>query len=219
VQHWFTYPNIDPVALRLGPLAVHWYGISYLVGFIAVGLWMARPAGLRRLGLTAEGVQDFLFYALVGVLLGGRTFFVIADVVTKHDANFYFGDMPRSLINVIAVWNGGMGFFGGLIGVIVAIALFVRKHPGLTFPVLADEVVVMLPIGLALTRIVNFINDELVGNLCVPDHPWCIKFPSADGYRYPSQIFESMLDIAVLPIVLFVYRRRPPVKGPTARSV
>jgi phosphatidylglycerol:prolipoprotein diacylglycerol transferase len=197
VQHWFTYPNIDPVALRLGPLAVHWYGISYLVGFIAVGLWMARPAGLRRLGLTAEGVQDFLFYALVGVLLGGRTFFVIADVVTKHDANFYFGDMPRSLINVIAVWNGGMGFFGGLIGVIVAIAL-------------ADEVVVMLPIGLALTRIVNFINDELVGNLCVPDHPWCIKFPSADGYRYPSQIFESMLDIAVLPIVLFVYRRRPP---------
>ncbi len=210
MQHWFTYPNIDPVALRLGPLAVHWYGISYLVGFIAVGLWMARPAGLRRLGLTSEGVQDFLFYALVGVLLGGRTFFVIADIVTKHDANFYFGDMPRSLINVIAVWNGGMGFFGGLIGVIVAIALFVRKHPGLTFPVLADEVVVMLPIGLSLTRIVNFINDELVGNLCVPDHPWCIKFPSADGYRYPSQIFESLLDIAVLPIVLFVYRRRPP---------
>jgi phosphatidylglycerol:prolipoprotein diacylglycerol transferase len=171
---------------------------------------MARPAGRRRLGLTAEGVQDFLFYALIGVLVGGRTFFVIADIVTKHDANFYFGDAPRSLLNLIAVWNGGMGFFGGLIGVLVAIVLFVRKHPGLTFAVLADEVVVMLPIGLALTRVVNFINDELVGNLCAPDRPWCIKFPSADGYRYPSQIFESALDIAVLPIVYLVYRRRPP---------
>jgi phosphatidylglycerol:prolipoprotein diacylglycerol transferase len=103
-----------------------------------------------------------------------------------------------------------MGFFGGLIGVIVAVALFVRKHPWLTFGVLADEVVVLLPVGLALTRIVNFINDELVGNLCVPDRPWCMKFPSADGYRYPSQIFESLLDIAVLPIVYLVYRRRPP---------
>jgi len=210
VQHWFTYPNIDPIAFRLGPLAVHWYGLSYLAGFFAVGAWMARPAGRRRLGLSVDGVQDFLVYALVGVLAGGRIFFVLADIVTKGDAAFYFGDMPRSLINVIAVWNGGMGFFGGLLGVIAAIALFIRKHPWLTFGVLADEVVVMLPVGLALTRVVNFINDELVGNLCVPDHPWCLKFPSADGYRYPSQIFEALLDIAVLPIVLLVYRRRPP---------
>jgi len=210
VQHWFTYPNIDPVAVHLGPLAIHWYGLSYLVGFIAVGAWMARPAGRRRLGLTFEGVQDFLVYALIGVLVGGRTFFVIADIVTKHDAPLYFGDMPRSLINVVAVWNGGMGFFGGLIGVIIAIALFIRKHPWLTFGVLGDEVVVLLPIGIALTRIVNFINDELVGNVCAPDHPWCVKFPSAPGYRYPSQVFEAILDIAVLPIVYFVYRRRPP---------
>ncbi len=210
VRHWFSYPNIDPVAFRLGPLAVHWYGLSYLIGFVAVGAWMTRPAGRRRLGLSFDGVQDFLVYALVGVLIGGRAFFVIADIVTKHDAALYFGDMPRSLINVIAVWNGGMGFFGGLIGVIVAVALFVRKHPWLTFGVLADEVVVLLPVGLALTRIVNFINDELVGNVCAPDRPWCMKFPSADGYRYPSQIFEALLDIAVLPIVYFVYRRRPP---------
>jgi phosphatidylglycerol:prolipoprotein diacylglycerol transferase len=212
VQHWFTYPNISPVAVHLGPLSIHWYGLSYLAGFLAVGAWMSRPAGRRRLGLTSDGVQDFLVYALAGVLLGGRTFFVIADIVTKHDASLYFGNMPGSLINVIAVWNGGMGFFGGLIGVIVAIALFIRKHPGLTFSVLADEVVVLLPIGLALTRIVNFINNELWGNLCVPDHPWCIEFPppAPGGYRYPSQIFESALDIAVLPIVYFVYKRRPP---------
>jgi len=210
VQHWFTYPNIDPVAFRLGPLAVHWYGLSYLAGFLAVGAWLARPKGRVRLGLRVDGVQDFLVYALVGVLVGGRTFFVIADIVTKHDAAQYFGDMPRRLINVVAVWNGGMGFFGGLIGVIVALALFVRKHPWLRFGVLADEVVVMLPVGLALTRCVNFINDELVGNVCRPDHPYCIKFPSADGYRYPSQLFEGAMDLAVLPIVYAVYRRRPP---------
>jgi phosphatidylglycerol:prolipoprotein diacylglycerol transferase len=210
VQHWFTYPNIDPVALRLGPLAIHWYGLSYLAGFIAVGLWMNRPAGRRRLGLSSDGIQDFLVYALAGVLIGGRVFFVLADIVTKHQAALYFGDMPFSLINLIAVWNGGMGFFGGLIGVIIAIAVFIRRHPGLTFSVLADEVVVVLPVGIALTRCVNFINDELVGNVCDPDRPWCIKFPSADGYRYPSQLFEGILDILVLPIVLLVYRRRPP---------
>jgi len=210
VQHWFTYPNIDPVAFRLGPLAIHWYGLSYLVGFLAVGLWMARPAGRKRLGLTVEQVQDFLVYALGGVLIGGRLFFIFADIVTKHTASQYFGDMPRSLINIIAVWNGGMGFYGGLIGVIVAIVLFIRRHPQVRFPVLADETVVLLPVGLALTRIVNFVNDELVGNICNPDQPFCIKFPSADGYRYPSQIFESILDILVLPVILLLYRRRPP---------
>jgi phosphatidylglycerol:prolipoprotein diacylglycerol transferase len=210
VQHWFSYPNIDPVAFRIGPLAVHWYGLSYLIGFLCVGVWLARPEGRRRLGLTVEGVQDLLFYALVGVLVGGRLFFVIADIVTKHDASLYFGDAPRSWLNLIAVWNGGMGFFGGLIGVLVAMLLFVRRHPQVRFSVLADEVAVMLPIGIALTRVVNFINDELWGNVCVPDHPWCIKFPNVDGYRYPSQIFEAILDIAVLPIVYFIYRRRPP---------
>jgi len=221
VQHWFTYPNIDPVAFRIGPLAVHWYGLSYLAGFIAVGLWMAWPRHRRRLGLTVEQVQDFLVYSLVGVLVGGRLFFVLADIVTKHDAAYYFGDMPRSLWNLIAVWNGGMGFFGGLLGVIVAMVFFVRRQqrgaeragqtgPVLTFSILADEVVMMLPFGLALTRIVNFINDELVGNICNPDRPWCLKFPSADGYRYPSQIFEAILDILVLPILLVLYSRRPP---------
>jgi len=224
VQHWFTYPNIDPVAFRIGPLAVHWYGLSYLAGFIAVFLWMSRPAHRRRLGLTVEQIQDFLVYSLVGVLVGGRLFFVFADIVTKNDASYYFGEMPKSLWNLIAVWNGGMGFFGGLIGVIVAMALFVRRQqlraahfglsgPVLTFSILADEVVMMLPIGLALTRVVNFINDELWGNVCKPDRPWCMTFPGAPppaGPRYPSQIFEAVLDLLVLPIIFVLYRRRPP---------
>jgi len=210
MQHWFTYPtNIDPVAIHLGPLRVHWYGIAYLVAFLCVNLWMSRPAGQRRLGLTREQIQDFLFYALVGVLVGGRTFFVINDIISKHDASFYFSNP----INFIAVWNGGMAFHGGLVGVLIAMWLFVRKHPGLKYTVLGDEVVMMLPVGITLVRIVNFINDELWGDVCNPDRPWCLRFPNAPDqgtlYRHPSQIYEAILDILTLPILLIVYRLKP----------
>jgi len=205
MQHWFSYPNIDPVAFRLGPLAVHWYGLSYLFGFICVFLWMNRAAGRRRMGLTTDNIQDFLIYALIGVLIGGRLVFVIADVITNHN----FGDYLANPIDFIAIWKGGMAFHGALIGVIVAIFLFLRKHRGLTFNVLADEVVVLLPLGIATTRIVNFINDELWGKICDPDQPWCIKFPAVDGYRHPSQIYEGILDILAIPLLLWLYRRRP----------
>ncbi len=207
VNHWFTYPNIDPVAFRLGPIPVHWYGLSYLLGFICVYLWMNRPAGRRRLGLTSDQIQDFLVYALVGVLIGGRTLFVIADIITNHN----LGDYLTHPLNFIAVWQGGMAFHGALVGVFVAIFFYLRKHPGLTVGVLGDEVVPLLPIGIFTTRLVNFINDELPGKICNPDRPFCILFPHYnDGYRYPSQIFEAIMDIAVLPIVLFVYGRKPP---------
>jgi phosphatidylglycerol:prolipoprotein diacylglycerol transferase len=213
MQHWFTYPtNIDPVAIHLGPrFGIHWYGIAYLVAFLCVYLWMSRPAGLRRLGLTKQQIQDFLFYALIGVLVGGRTFFVINDIISKHDASFYFSNP----VNFIAVWNGGMAFHGGLIGVLVAIWLFIRQHPGLKYVVVGDEVVMMLPVGITLVRIVNFINDELWGDVCRPDHPWCLVFPSAPlingvaTYRHPSQIYEAILDILTLPILLIVYRLKP----------
>ncbi|MBV9971770.1 MAG: prolipoprotein diacylglyceryl transferase [Candidatus Eremiobacteraeota bacterium] len=207
MEHWFRYPNIDPVAFHLGPIPIHWYGISYLIGFVCVYLWMNRPNGRARLGLTSDQIQDFLVYALVGVLVGGRALFVIADMISKHNASDYFSHP----INFIAVWTGGMAFHGALVGVILATLLFLRKHRGLSFNRLGDEVVVLLPIGIALTRLVNFINDELWGRLCRPDHPYCILFPNhADGYRYPSQIFEAILDILTLPIVLLIYRARPP---------
>jgi phosphatidylglycerol:prolipoprotein diacylglycerol transferase len=210
-MHWFTYPNIDPIAFHIGPLSVHWYGLSYLFGFICVFLWMNRPAGRARLGLTTDQIQDFLIYALVGVLIGGRTLFDIADIITNHNPGDYFSHP----LKLIAVWEGGMAFHGALVGVIVAIFVFLRKHPGLTFDVLADEVVVLLPVGIATTRIVNFINDELWGKVCVPVHPWCIDFPAADqqlgaGYRHPSQIYEAVLDILAVPILLAIKRTRPP---------
>ena len=214
MNHWFTYPNINPIAIHLGPLSVHWYGISYLIGFIAVYFWMSRPEGLRRLGLTKEDIQDFLVYALVGVLVGGRTFFVINDIISKHDLAQYVSNP----LNIIAVWNGGMAFHGGLVGVIVAILIYLRKHPGLTIGVLGDEVVVFLPVGIALTRFVNFINDELWGDPCYPDRPWCIV-PGANAdipaqYRglalHPAQLYEMLMDAITLPILILLYRRRPP---------
>jgi phosphatidylglycerol:prolipoprotein diacylglycerol transferase len=211
-MHWFTYPNIDPIAFHIGPLSVHWYGLSYLFGFICVFLWMNRPAGRARLGLTTDQIQDFLIYALVGVLIGGRTLFDIADIITNHNAGDYFSHP----IKLIAVWEGGMAFHGALVGVIIAIFLFLRKHRGLTFNVLADEVVVLLPVGIATTRIVNFINDELWGKICAPMHPWCIDFPAADqqygvvGYRHPSQIYEGVLDVMALPLLLAIKRTNPP---------
>ena len=208
MTHWFSYPNISPLAIHIGWLQIHWYGISYLVGFICVYLWMSRAAGRRRLQLTREQIQDFLFYALIGVLVGGRSFFVINDIISKHDLAYYL----TNPITVIAVWNGGMAFLGALVGVIVGVVLFIRKHPGLTFSILGDEVVVLLPIGIALTRCVNFINDELWGDICRPDRPWCLQFPTAPqplAYRHPSQIYEAILDILTLPILLYLYKRKP----------
>lgn len=210
MNHWFTYPNINPIAIHIGPINLHWYGISYLLGFVAVYFWMSRPAGMRRLGLTREQIQDFLVYALIGVLVGGRTFFVINDIISKHDLSSY----TSNPINFIAIWNGGMAFHGGLVGVVVALFLFLRKHPGLSYRVLGDEVVMMLPVGIALTRCVNFINDELWGDVCVPDRPWCIvPGNTADWgplYRHPSQLYEAVLDALTLPVLLLIYKRRPP---------
>jgi phosphatidylglycerol---prolipoprotein diacylglyceryl transferase len=214
IAHWFNYPtNVDPIAIHIGFLNIHWYGIAYLVGFIAVYLWMSRPAGRERLGLTPGQIQDFLFYALIGVLVGGRTFFVFNDIISKHDLSYY----TSNPLNIIAVWQGGMAFHGGLVGVLIAIWLFVRKHPQLKYTVLGDEVVMMLPVGITLTRIVNFINDELWGDICRPDRPWCIV-PNRPGDaetwgtvpRHPAQLYEAILDILTLPILLYIYKRRPP---------
>ncbi|MGH7715712.1 MAG: prolipoprotein diacylglyceryl transferase, partial [Vulcanimicrobiaceae bacterium] len=135
-----------------------------------------------------------------------RILFVIADVITNHN----FADYLANPLDFIAIWKGGMAFHGALVGVIIAVFLFLRKHPGLTFNVISDEIVVLLPLGIFTTRMVNFINDELWGKVCVPDHPWCIKFPVVDGYRHPSQIYEGILDILVVPLLLWLVRKRPP---------
>lgn len=214
MHHWFSYPNLNPIAFHIGNFGIHWYGISYLIGFLAVYFWMSRPVALRRMGLTREQVQDFIFYAVIGVLVGGRALYVIADMIAHHDAGEYFAHP----LDFVAVWNGGMAFHGGAIGVLLAMWLFVRRHPNVRFVVLADEVVVLLPIGIALTRLVNFVNDELWGIVCSPDRPWCMipaptaicdMGPCGPFFRHPAQLYEAILDAATLPVLLLLYRSKP----------
>ena len=214
--------DFDPVAFSLGPLSVHWYGIMYLIAFLmfwGLGTWVAR----RRawLGWSAEDVGDVLFYGMLGVILGGRMGYVL----------FYgFESLLQNPLYVFRVWDGGMSFHGGLLGVILAMLWFARKT-GRGFWQVADFVAPLVPVGLALGRLGNFIGGELWGRLS--DAPWAVIFPSAlqpgdtqglsveqawqsgllDAFaRHPSQLYQAGLEGLALFIVLqwFAARPRPP---------
>jgi phosphatidylglycerol:prolipoprotein diacylglycerol transferase len=199
-----TFPNIDPIAIRLGPLQVHWYGIMYLVGF--VGFWWLGLLRARQpqTPVKPEQIGDMLFYGVLGVILGGRIGYTL----------FYnlpaFLDTPLILFQI---WEGGMSFHGGLIGVVIA-ALIYSRHYGIGFVRLCDFVAPMVPVGLGAGRIGNFINGELWG---VPTNlPWGMVFPDPDAGpipRHPSQLYEAFLEGAVLFIILWHFSRIPRPTG------
>ena len=187
------FQNIDPVLVTIGPLAIHWYGIGYIVG-ILFGWWYAKrlvtspklwPAGV--LPMKPEDIDDFVVWAAIGVVLGGRTGYVL------------FYDLPRYIANpldIFAVWQGGMSFHGGLLGVILAMILFSRSR-GIRVWTLFDVVAAGVPVGLGLVRLANFINSELWGG--VTDVPWAIEFPNGGPFpRHPSQLYEALLEGLVL---------------------
>jgi len=193
-----TYPRIDPIAFQIGPLKVHWYGIMYLVGFSA-GWWLGRRRAAKPgSGWTGEQVDDLLFYAALGVVLGGRIGYML------------FYDLPVFLhhpLSLFKVWQGGMSFHGGLIGVLIAIALFARRYDKRYFAVV-DFVAPLVPIGLFAGRIGNFINGELWGK--VSNLPWAMVFPGAGPLpRQPSQLYEAALEGVTLFIILWVFSRKP----------
>jgi len=197
--HWFTYPNIDPVAFHIGRLDIRWYGLSYLFGAILVYLQLQSARSRERTGLTVDQAQELVVYAMIGVILGGRLLFLIADVLTPvsrggHDLSYYL----QNPIEIIAIWHGGMAFHGGFVGALIGIWIFVRRT-GTSFYRVCDEVALWMPVAIAATRCVNFINNELPGRLT--DSPLGIAFPypNNDGYRYPSVLFEAfgMLAVAV----------------------
>jgi len=196
--HWFTYPNIDPVAIHIyRGFGIRWYGLTYLIGAVIVYLQLASRRSRNRTGMSVEQAQEFIIYALLGVFIGGRVLFVIANVLTPvsaggHPLSYYL----QNPIEFISIWHGGMAFHGGLAGAIVGIWLFQRRH-GLQLYRLFDETALWMPLAITLTRIANFINDELPGRLTAS--PIGIHFPNFDGYRYPSQLFEAfgMLAIAL----------------------
>ncbi len=191
--------DINPLALELGPLKIHWYGLMYLIGFGAawwLGHYRARKAGS---GWTEQQVSDLVFWSAVGVILGGRMGYVLFY-------NFdYFLQHPLWLF---AVWEGGMSFHGGLIGVLVVLALFAHRH-GKTFFEIGDFVAPLVPIGLGAGRLGNFIGGEVWGR--VTDVPWAVIFPRAgDGLpRHPSQLYEMALEGVVLFVLLWWYSASP----------
>ncbi len=186
------YPQIDPVALSLGPLQVHWYGLMYLFGF--AGAWWLGRVRAERYGWTAEQVEDLLFYGAIGVIIGGRLGYSL----------FYdFAANVANPLNIFKVWQGGMSFHGGLLGVLTAFWLFSKKT-GKSYFTISDFIAPMVPIGLFFGRMGNFINGELWGK--ASDVPWAMVFPTGGPLaRHPSQLYEAGLEGLVLFIILWWY--------------
>ncbi len=196
------FPNIDPVMLDLGLLKIHWYGVMYLVAF-ALAYWLAnRAAAKPGSGWTSDQVSDLLFYGFLGVILGGRLGYIL----------FYgFEHVLADPSYLIKIWQGGMSFHGGLIGVLLAMALFARKYQK-SYLALGDFVAPLVPLGLAAGRIGNFINGELWGR--PTDVPWAMVFPTGGAIgRHPSQLYHVALEGLLLFIVILLVRRMKPATG------
>ena len=192
-----TYPNIDPVFLRLGPLEFRWYGLMYICGFVAAYFVILAGVKSKGLPLVKDEVADLIFTVAVGVILGGRLGYILF-----YNLSYYLSH-PMKLF---AVWEGGMSFHGGLIGALLASLYFIRKHK-LSFYPLADIGFLAAPIGLGFGRVGNFINGELYGR--VTDVPWGVVFPTGGPLpRHPSQLYEAFLEGPLMFLVLFTVSRK-----------
>lgn len=196
-----VYPQFDPVAFRVGPLAVRWYGLMYLAGFILfIVLGRRRARQNMLIGWRATDVDDMLFFGVFGVILGGRLGYVLF-----YKPLYYFAHP----LEIFEVWHGGMSFHGGFIGVLLALWYFARQR-GRRWLDVTDFVAPLIPLGLGAGRLGNFINGELVGR--PTDLPWGMVFPQVDQIpRHPSQLYEFALEgVALFAILwLFAARRRP----------
>ncbi len=193
------YPEIDPVAISIGPLAVHWYGLTYLGGLV-FAWWLATQQAVRSDSVIArDQVDDLIFYAAVGIVVGGRLGYAL----------FYgWEKLSADPLWVFRVWEGGMAFHGGLLGVITALLLFARNKD-LAFVGVADFVAPLTPVGLALGRLGNFIGQELWGR--PTDVAWAMVFPRDPLAlpRHPSQLYQFMLEGCLLFVVVYVFSRKP----------
>lgn len=209
----FVHPQFDPIALKLGPLAIHWYGLMYLAGFLTfmwLGFRRVRQQPYASTGWTRDDVDLLLMAGVIGVILGGRMGYVLF-----YKPGYYLSNPVEAL----AVWKGGMSFHGGLLGVIVAMMWFARRKSGaFSFAALCrvgDFVAPLVPPGLMFGRIANFINGELWGR--PSDVPWAMVFPQAGDSlaRHPSQLYQAALEGLALFVLLWWYSRTAHAKART----
>jgi phosphatidylglycerol:prolipoprotein diacylglycerol transferase len=205
----WVHPQFDPIALKIGPLAIHWYGLTYLAAFglfmFLAGRRVAQPWNAAA-GWNRRDVDDLLFFGVLGVVLGGRLGYVLF-----YKPAYYL----QHPLEILAVWQGGMAFHGGLLGVIVAMALFARLR-GRSFFAVTDLIAPCVPTGLAAGRLGNFINGELWGRAADPSLPWAMVFPQAqDGgiARHPSQLYQFFGEGLLLFVLLWFYARKPRATG------
>lgn len=197
-----TFPQINPVAFTIGPLSVHWYGIAYLFGFVSA-LFLGAKRAKQSHGLwTYDEVNDLVFYCALGVIVGGRLGYM------------FFYDLPGLLADPILlfkIWQGGMSFHGGLIGVAGAVYIFARKT-GKGFFAIGDFIAPLVPLGLGAGRLANFINGELWGR--VTNVPWGMVFPNAGSLpRHASPLYEFLMEGVLLFVILWCYSRQPRPAG------
>jgi phosphatidylglycerol:prolipoprotein diacylglycerol transferase len=203
-----VHPQFDPVALAIGPVQIHWYGLTYLAAFglfLFLGARRVRLPHLAAAGWSRRDIEDMLFYGVVGVVLGGRLGYAL----------FYKpGDYIAHPLEILMVWRGGMSFHGGLLGVLAAMAVYARSR-GRTFLQVMDVVAPCVPTGLAAGRIGNFINGELWGRAADPSLPWAMVFPQSGSMvpRHPSQLYQFALEGLLLFALLWAYSRKPRPTG------
>jgi phosphatidylglycerol:prolipoprotein diacylglycerol transferase len=204
------FPDISPILFSIGPIAIRWYSIAYLLGIFIGWFLICKQIDKKKTVLTREILEDYIFWLVVGIVLGGRFAYVL----------FYaFDYFIQNPVDIFKVWQGGMSFHGGLIGVIIVSFIFSRKHK-IRFLELTDLLAMVAPIGLFFGRIANFINDELWGRVAY-DVPWAVKFPNGGGLpRHPSQIYEALLEGVLLFVIIQllaknenVYKRKGIISG------
>jgi len=192
--------NIDPVLLSIGPFQIRYYGLFFVLGFVIAYFLLVHLAKKKELSFTKDDIADLLLYIIIGAILGARIFYVFV-----YNLPFYLSNP----FEIIAVWHGGLSFHGGIIGAAL-VGIYFTKRKKIDFYELADIVVIPLALGLALGRLGNFINGELYGR--VADVPWAVKFPDAEGFRHPSQIYASIKDLLIF-FTLWVIKDKNLPKG------
>jgi phosphatidylglycerol:prolipoprotein diacylglycerol transferase len=210
-QPMLVHPQFNPVALTLGPVQIHWYGLMYLAAFAMFLLLARRRIQLPQFaqsGWTARDIEDLLFYGVLGVVIGGRLGYALF-----YKPGQYLGNP----LEILMVWRGGMSFHGGLLGVITAMTLYARSR-GRTFLAVMDLVAPCVPTGYAAGRLGNFINGELWGRQADPALPWAMVFPQSGSLvpRHPSQIYQFLAEGLLLFALLWWYGQKPRARGRVA---